>query len=111
MRRRDFIKVIAGSTASLPFAVGARQSERKRQVGILMGPDGRPGSVLVLVSPSTVLIPVVAVESLLFLAIPGAVGARAGGAGLFKPTVRVTFWGAFAMGLTAGIGAVFGRVV
>ena len=67
--------------------------------------------VLVLVSPSSVLIPVVAVGSLLFLAILGAVGARAGGAGLLRPTVRVTFWGAFAMGLTAGIGAVFGKVV
>ena len=67
--------------------------------------------VLVLVSPSSVLIPVVAVGSLLFLAILGAVGARVGGAGLLKPTVRVTFWGAFAMGLTAGIGAVFGKVV
>ena len=67
--------------------------------------------VLVLVSPFSVLIPVVAVGSLLFLAILGAVGARAGGAGLLKPTVRVTFWGAFAMGLTAGIGAVFGKVV
>jgi VIT1/CCC1 family predicted Fe2+/Mn2+ transporter len=30
---------------------------------------------------------------------------------LLKPTVRVTFWGAFAMGLTAGIGAIFGKVV
>jgi len=67
--------------------------------------------VLVLVSPSSVLIPVVAVGSLLFLALLGAVGARAGGAGLLKPTIRVTFWGAFAMGLTAGIGAVFGKVV
>jgi VIT1/CCC1 family predicted Fe2+/Mn2+ transporter len=67
--------------------------------------------VLVLVSPTSVLIPSVAVGSLLFLAILGAVGARAGGAGLLKPTIRVTFWGAFAMGLTAGIGAVFGKVV
>lgn len=67
--------------------------------------------VLVLVSPSGVLIPAVAVGSLSFLAILGAVGARAGGAGLLKPTVRVTFWGAFAMGLTAGIGAVFGKLV
>jgi VIT1/CCC1 family predicted Fe2+/Mn2+ transporter len=67
--------------------------------------------VLVLGSPSSVLIPVVAVGSLLFLAILGAVGARAGGADLLKPTIRVTFWGAFAMGLTAGIGAVFGKVV
>ena len=67
--------------------------------------------VLVLVSTSSVLIPAVAVGSLLFLAILGAVGAKAGGAGLLIPTVRVTFWGAFAMGLTAGIGAVFGKVV
>jgi VIT1/CCC1 family predicted Fe2+/Mn2+ transporter len=43
---------------------------------------------LVLVSPSNVLIPVVSVGSLLFLALLGAVGAKAGGAGLLKPTVR-----------------------
>jgi VIT1/CCC1 family predicted Fe2+/Mn2+ transporter len=67
--------------------------------------------LLVLGSPSNVLIPAVAIGSLLFLSLLGAVGAKAGGAGLLKPTVRVTFWGAFAMGLTAGIGAVFGKVV
>jgi putative tryptophan/tyrosine transport system substrate-binding protein len=37
MRRRDFIKVVAGSTIALPFRVGAQQSERKRQVAVLMG--------------------------------------------------------------------------
>jgi VIT1/CCC1 family predicted Fe2+/Mn2+ transporter len=67
--------------------------------------------LLVLVSPSNLLIPAVAIGSLLFLSLLGAVGAKAGGAGLLKPTIRVTFWGAFAMGLTAGIGAVFGKVV
>jgi vacuolar iron transporter family protein len=67
--------------------------------------------VLVLVSPSNALIPIVSVGSLLFLSLLGASGAKAGGAGLLKPTIRVTFWGAFAMGLTAGIGAVFGKVV
>ena len=66
---------------------------------------------LVLVAPSNALIPVVSVGSLLFLSLLGAIGAKAGGAGLLKPTIRVTFWGAFAMGLTAGIGAVFGKVV
>ena len=64
--------------------------------------------VLVLVSPSNALIPIVSAGSLLFLSLLGAI---AGGAGLLKPTIRVTFWGAFAMGLTAGIGAVFGKVV
>ena len=67
--------------------------------------------VLVLVSPPKMLIPAVAIGSLLFLSLLGAVGAKAGGAGLLRPTIRVTFWGAFAMGLTAGIGALFGKVV
>jgi VIT1/CCC1 family predicted Fe2+/Mn2+ transporter len=67
--------------------------------------------VLVLVSPSNALIPIVSAGSLLFLSLLGAIGAKAGGAGLLKPTIRVTFWGAFAMGLTAGIGAIFGKVI
>jgi VIT1/CCC1 family predicted Fe2+/Mn2+ transporter len=53
--------------------------------------------LLVLIAPSSALILVVSAGSLLFLALLGAVGAKAGGAGLLKPTMRVTFWGAFAM--------------
>jgi len=67
--------------------------------------------VLVMVWPANTLIPVVAAGSLLFLAVLGAVGAKTGGAGLLKPTLRVTFWGAFAMALTAGIGAIFGKAI
>ena len=40
-----------------------------------------------------------------------AIGARAGGAGIWRATFRVTFWGALAMALTAGIGRLFGTVV
>ncbi len=67
--------------------------------------------VLVLVSPSNLLIPVVATGSLVFLALLGMIGARTGGAGILKPTIRVTFWGAIAMALTAAIGALAGTVV
>lgn len=49
--------------------------------------------------------------SLLCLAALGALGARVGGAAILKPTIRVTFWGAFAMAATAGIGALVGRAV
>ena len=66
---------------------------------------------LVLLSPSTLLIPIVSVGSLIFLAILGLLGARTGGAAILKPILRVTFWGALAMALTAGIGAVVGTVV
>lgn len=41
----------------------------------------------------------------------GAIGARAGGASVVKATMRVTFWGALAMALTAGIGVLIGTVI
>jgi VIT1/CCC1 family predicted Fe2+/Mn2+ transporter len=62
----------------------------------------------VLIPPATALIPVVVVASIILLAALGAVGAHAGGAPVGKATLRVTFWGALAMGLTAGVGALFG---
>ena len=63
---------------------------------------------MVLLSPHARLVAVVSIASLLFLAVLGAIGARAGGANVLKATARVTFWGALAMALTAGIGAIFG---
>lgn len=57
------------------------------------------------------LIALVAVTSLLFLALLGALAARAGGAALATGALRVTFWGALAMGATAAVGALFGTVV
>ncbi|MGN6376470.1 MAG: VIT1/CCC1 transporter family protein [Sphingomonas sp.] len=52
----------------------------------------------------------VGLGSLLCLATLGAMGARTGGADMVKPTVRVTFWGALAMAITAGVGLAFGAV-
>ncbi|MFN3817857.1 VIT family protein [Blastomonas sp.] len=66
---------------------------------------------MVLVAPAERLPVVVAVASLLFLALLGAVGARAGGASLWRGSVRVTVWGAIAMALTAAIGAMVGTAV
>jgi len=66
---------------------------------------------MVLVAPSARLIPVVTIASLLFLALLGAVGARAGGANVARAILRVTFWGAIAMAATAGIGALVGTAV
>jgi VIT1/CCC1 family predicted Fe2+/Mn2+ transporter len=65
----------------------------------------------VVVSPANVLVPIVSAASLGFLALLGAIGARAGGADVLRATARVTFWGALAMALTAGIGKLFGTVV
>lgn len=67
--------------------------------------------LMVTVSPSALLVPIVSAASLGFLAVLGALGARAGGANVLKATTRVTFWGALAMALTAGIGAIVGKAV
>lgn len=67
--------------------------------------------LMVFISPRTAVIPIVSAASLCFLALLGIIGAKAGGANVLRATARVTFWGALAMALTAGIGKLFGTVV
>jgi len=67
--------------------------------------------LMVVLSPASALVPVVSAASLGSLALLGAIGAKAGGANILRATGRVTFWGAMAMALTAGIGKIFGTVV
>ena len=86
--------VQAALTSAVTFAVGAALP-----------------LLAVLVAPGAWLIWAVALASLVFLGALGAVGAAAGGASPWKPTVRVVFWGALAMLITAAIGALFGTVV
>lgn len=66
---------------------------------------------LVLLLPLAHLVIGVSLASLMFLAVLGMVGARAGGANIWKAAARVTFWGALAMAATAAIGTLFGTVV
>jgi len=81
----------AALTSALTFAMGA----------------ALPLVVAILV-PAGAIVVAVSLASLLFLALLGGVGARVGGAPIGKAVARVTFWGAIAMALTAGVGAVFG---
>ena len=81
----------AAWTSAASFAVGA----------------GMP-LLAVAIAPEAMLIPVVATSSLLFLAILGGTAARAGGAEVTPGALRVTFWGALAMAVTAGVGMLFG---
>ena len=86
--------VQAALTSAATFAVGAAMP-----------------LLMVVVSPASALVPMVSGASLGFLALLGAIGAKAGGANVLRATARVTFWGALAMGLTAGIGKLVGTVV
>jgi VIT1/CCC1 family predicted Fe2+/Mn2+ transporter len=62
----------------------------------------------VITVPQTMMVWVVAVLSLAFLAILGGIAARVGGAPVWTGAIRVTFWGALAMALTAAVGSLFG---
>lgn len=64
--------------------------------------------VVVLLVPLATLMWAVAGSSLLFLALLGSLSARVGGASMTVAAMRVSFWGALAMALTAGVGALFG---
>ncbi|MDH4414932.1 MAG: VIT family protein [Rhizobium sp.] len=86
--------IVAALTSALTFAVGALMP-----------------LAMVWLAPVNQLVLFVSAASLLFLALLGAIGAKAGGANMLKATIRVTFWGAFAMALTAGIGALVGTAV
>jgi VIT1/CCC1 family predicted Fe2+/Mn2+ transporter len=67
--------------------------------------------LVTVIAPAAGLVPLVSATSLVFLAILGGLAARAGGAKMTMGAVRVTFWGALAMALTAGVGWLFGTVV
>lgn len=67
--------------------------------------------LMVALFPGSALVIAVTLASLAFLALLGGLGAKLGGASMAKAIARVTFWGAFAMAATAGIGSLFGAPV
>ncbi|MGE0603939.1 MAG: VIT family protein [Xanthobacteraceae bacterium] len=86
--------VLAAITSAITFAAGAAAP-----------------LLLTIFAPLAYIVPVISGGTLFFLAILGALGAHAGGAGLLKGAVRVTFWGAVAMAATALIGRLVGHAV
>lgn len=79
--------------------------------GLTFSVAGSVPLVAALLAPIGLTIAVVVTATLACLALLGLLGARAGGAPLLKPTIRVVFWGAAAMAVTAGIGRLFGVAV
>jgi len=67
--------------------------------------------IAVLLAPQGYVAWGVILSSLLFLGVLGVLGARAGGASVGRSVVRVVSWGALAMAVTAGVGAIFGATV
>ena len=86
--------ILAASASAVAFGLGAALP-----------------TLAAVVAPREMTVVTVSVAALILLALLGALGAWLGGAPLLKPTLRVAFWGALAMAVTAGIGALVGRAV
>jgi VIT1/CCC1 family predicted Fe2+/Mn2+ transporter len=124
---RGVTSELAYQVADQLMAHDALGAHARDEIGITEGGKARPvqaalssaatfttGALLPLLvawlAPLSQLILLVASLSLVFLAVLGVVAASAGGAPILQASIRVTFWGALAMALTAGVGHVFGVV-
>lgn len=123
--KRGLDPALAASVASQLMAFDAIGAHARDELGITEALAARPiqaalasagtfsvGAILpllvVLLSPAATLMWTVSGSALFFLALLGALSARAGGAPTLIAAVRVTFWSALAMALTAGVGTLFG---
>ncbi|HEV2220723.1 MAG TPA: VIT family protein [Casimicrobiaceae bacterium] len=104
-----------GAHARDELGISEALSARPVQAALASAASFTAGAALPLVvatlAPAPLLGTVVAGSSLVFLAGLGALAARTGGAPVVAGAWRVTFWGALAMALTAGVGALFGTAV
>jgi VIT1/CCC1 family predicted Fe2+/Mn2+ transporter len=104
-----------GSHARDELGISETMSARPVQAALTSAATFSFGAILplaaVTVAPISHAISAVSISSLLSLGLLGAISARAGGAGVIKAATRMTVWGALAMALTAGIGALFGMIV
>jgi VIT1/CCC1 family predicted Fe2+/Mn2+ transporter len=124
---RGLTSDLANQVAEQLMSHDALGAHARDEIGITEGGKARPiqaalssaatftlGALLPLLTawlaPLSHLVILVASLSLVFLALLGGIAARAGGAPILRAAIRVTFWGGLAMGLTAGVGHLFGVV-
>jgi VIT1/CCC1 family predicted Fe2+/Mn2+ transporter len=104
-----------GAHARDELGISAALSARPIQAALASAASFAVGAAMPIlvtaIAPKAGLIPFVSGTSLLFLALLGGLAARAGGARVTLGAIRVTFWGALAMALTAGVGALFGTAI
>jgi len=100
---RDELGFAEGAGANPVLAAGAS--------AVAFGVGAALPALAAVLAPREAVVAAVSAAALVFLAALGALGAWMGGAPAIKPAVRVAFWGALAMAVTAGIGALVGKVV
>ena len=125
---RGLDPILAREVATQLMAKDALASHARDELGITEIGTARPvqaaltsaatfsmGSILpvvvAMITPASLASIAITASSLVMLGILGAISARAGGAGIGRPTVRVLFWGALAMATSAAVGMLIGRAI
>jgi VIT1/CCC1 family predicted Fe2+/Mn2+ transporter len=108
LMRHDAIGAHARDELGISDSLAARPVQAALASAATFAVGGMLPLFIVLLFPGSALMWAVSGSSLLFLALLGSLAARAGGASVITAAVRVSFWGALAMTITAGVGALFG---
>jgi VIT1/CCC1 family predicted Fe2+/Mn2+ transporter len=111
MMAKDALEAHARDELGLAGHVMARPVQAALTSAVTFATGAALPLVVALLAPAGTAVWAISIACLLGLAALGAIGALAGGASIWKPTIRVVFWGAIAMAVTATIGSLIGRVV
>ena len=108
---KDALGAHARDELGISDALSARPVQAAMASAVTFAVGAALPLLIVFLAPVSTLIWSVSVSSLFFLALLGTLAARVGGSPVWKSVARVTFWGALAMAVTAGVGALFGATV
>ena len=111
MMAHDALSAHARDELGLSATMTARPLQAAAASALTFTAGASAPLLVVPLAPPAMLVPAVAIVSIICLSVLGGLGARAGGAPLGPSVLRVTFWGALAMVVTAGVGRLFGAVV
>jgi len=111
LMRHDAIGAHARDELGISAELAARPVQAALASALTFAAGAALPLVAALATPASHVVMSVSATSLVFLAGLGVLSARVGGAPMVKATARIVFWGALAMGLTAGVGKLFGTVV
>ena len=108
LTEKDALGTHARDELGISETVTARPIQAALVSAVTFGVGAVIPVIIALLAPASLISVVVAVTTLIALSVLGGLGASAGGAGVIKGAIRVTFWGALAMAATAGVGLIFG---
>ena len=111
LTERDALGAHARDELGISETVKARPLQAALVSALAFAVGAAAPLIVALLAPPTMIVGFVAVATLLALVVLGGLGASVGGANLARGAMRVTFWGALAMGATAAVGALFGVTV